>query len=126
MKADRSGKAIELFQKLLKENPDNVDVMRHLAVVFWKNQKNLPNAEALLRRATNLAPDYTVAWLNLGAVLLDKQQPMPAIDCYREAARLEPKNPATWAGLGSALALAAYPDSSGRADGICPCSENSG
>jgi tetratricopeptide (TPR) repeat protein len=115
MKADRPEEAIKVFQKLLKENPDNVDVMRHLAVVFWKNQNNLPNAEALLRRATNIAPDYTVAWLNLGAVLLDKHQPMAAIDCYQEATRLEPKNPATWAGLGSALALAAYPDKSVQA-----------
>jgi tetratricopeptide (TPR) repeat protein len=115
MKADRTDEAIEVFQKLLKENPDNVDVMRHLAVVFWKNQKHLANAEALLRRATHIAPDYMVAWLNLGAVLLDKQQPMPAIDCYQEATRLEPNNPATWAGLGGALALAAYPDRSVQA-----------
>lgn len=115
MKADRTDEAIEVFQKLLKENPDNVDVMRHLAVVFWKNQKHLPNAEALLRRATSIAPDYTVAWLNLGAVLLEKQQPVAAIECYKEATRLEPNNPATWAGLGSALALAAYPDRSVQA-----------
>jgi tetratricopeptide (TPR) repeat protein len=115
MKEERSEEAIKVFQKLLKEHPDNVDVMRHLAVVFWKNQKNLANAEALLRRATNLAPDYTVAWLNLGAVLLDKNQPVAAIDCYQEATRLEPKNPAAWAGLGNAQGLAAYPDKSVQA-----------
>jgi len=112
MKADRIEEAIEIFQKLLKENPDNVDAMRHLAVVFWKNQKNLANAEALLRRATNLAPDYVVAWLNLGAVLLDKHQAVSAIDCYQEATRLDPENPATWAGLGSAFAQAAYTEKS--------------
>jgi len=115
MKADRSDEAIEVFQKLLKKDPNNIDVMRHLAIVFWQNQKNLANAEALLRRATSLAPDYTVAWLNLGAVLLDKRQPMAAIDCYQEATSLEPNNPTAWAGLGNAQALAAYPDKSVQA-----------
>ncbi len=108
MKAERSDEAIEVFQDILKKNPDNVDAMRHLALVFWQNSKSLANAEALLRRATSLAPDYAVAWLNLGAVLVDKHQPVSAIDCYQEATRLEPKNPAAWAGLGNALALAAY------------------
>jgi len=115
MKADRSDEAKEVFQNLLKKDPNNIDAMRHLALVFWQNSKNLANAEALLRRATSLAPDYAIAWLNLGAVLLDKHQPMAAIDCYQEATRLEPKNPAAWAGLGSALALAAYPDKSVQA-----------
>ncbi len=115
MEADRADEAIDVFQKLLKENPDNIDAMRHLAVVFWQNKKNLPNAEALLRRATNLAPDYTVAWLNLGAVLVDKHQPVNAIDCYQQATRLDPENPVAWAGLGNAMALAAYPEKSVQA-----------
>ena len=115
MKEDRIDEAIEIFQKLLKENPDNVDAMRHLAVVFWKNQKSLANAEALLRRATKLAPDYVVAWLNLGAVLLDKHQAVSAIDCYQEATRIDPENPAAWAGLGSAFAQAAYTEKSVQA-----------
>jgi cytochrome c-type biogenesis protein CcmH/NrfG len=76
------------------------------------DRKNLPDSEALLRRATQLAPDYAAAWLILGAVQLEQQKFLDAIRSYEKVTELEPRDPRAWAGLGSAHARAGYADRS--------------
>jgi tetratricopeptide (TPR) repeat protein len=61
--------AVAVFQSVLKRNPDSVNAMRYLAVCYWQGKTKLDDAEALLRRATQLAKDYLGAWLILGALL---------------------------------------------------------
>src|SRR5690606_4284029 len=63
LKAGRKAEAIEAFRGALKTNPDNVDAMRCLANVYLRDKEHLSDAEALLRRATQLAPDFTAAWI---------------------------------------------------------------
>ena len=72
----------------------------------------LGDAEAWLRRATELAPDFTAAWLDLGLVLAELNKHMEAIECYRSALRGDPEHAGLWAGLANALALASYPERS--------------
>ncbi len=110
LKAGRKDEAIAAFRDVLKSSPDNVDAMRHLAIAYWREDKNLPDAEALLRRATTLAPDFTAAWLVLGTVLLEANKYTDAVECYQTAVKLDVDNPATWAGLGNAYAQASYPE----------------
>ncbi len=119
MKAGRFEEAAEIFQNALRQNPDNVDAMRYLAVAWWQNQEKHDDAEALLRRATELAPDFTAAWQNLGGVLITQGKHVDAIDCFRKATKLEPKNPAAWGGLGNACGLAGYADRSAAAYARC-------
>jgi len=115
LKAGRKDDAIAAFRDVLKNNPNSVDAMRHLAIAYWREDKNLPDAEALLRRATALAPDFTAAWLVLGAILLEANKYTDAIECYRAAVKLEAENPAAWAGLGNAYAQANYHEKSVQA-----------
>ena len=115
MHAERLEEATEAFQGVLKSNPNSVNALRYLGVTYWRGKKKLDDAEALLRRATQLAPDYTGAWLILGALLLERQKHMEAITAYQKATDLEPKNAEALAGLGNAYSAAMYPDKSVKA-----------
>ncbi|MBT4523220.1 MAG: tetratricopeptide repeat protein [Halieaceae bacterium] len=107
--------AIKGLRVVLKRNPDSVNAMRFLALAYWQGKENLGDAEALLRRATQQAPDYAGAWLILGALLLERHKHMEAISAYQEVVRLEPENAEAWGGLGNAYSVAMYPDKGAEA-----------
>ena len=106
----RKDEAIEAFKEVLKKSPNSVNAMRHLAVVYWQGKKRLEDAEALLRRATQLAPDYTGAWLTLASLLLEMHKHMDSIAAYQKATELEPDNAEAWSGLGNAYGRSMYPE----------------
>jgi len=115
LKAGRKDEAIAAFREVLKRSPENVNAMRFLAIACWREMQNLAEAEAWLRRATSIAPDFTAAWLTLGPILLEMNKNVEAIDCYRSALKSAPQNGTIWAGLGNALAMASYPEESVQA-----------
>ncbi len=104
LRAGRKDEAIDLLRQALRENADNVDAMRYLAQVYWRENKQLGDAEALLRRATSLAPGYVAAWMMLGAILHEANRHADSTECFRSATRLEPGNAVAWGGLGNAYA----------------------
>jgi len=114
-RAEKLDEAIDVFRDVLKKNPHNVNAMRHLAVCLWHNKKGIEDAEALLRRATQQAADFTAAWLSLGALLMDMNKFVDAIVAFDEAAKLEPKSAEAWAGLGNAYGRAMYPEKAVKA-----------
>jgi len=109
-RAGKHDEAIEIFRDLLKGNPNNVNAMRHLAVSYWQGKKRLDDAEALLRRATQVAQDYTGAFVTLGALLIEMNKYMDAVAVFQKATELEPKNVEGWTGLGNAYGRAMYPE----------------
>ena len=112
LKAGRVDEAVAALAVVLRDHPNDVSAMRHMAVACWRGKRNLSDAEAWLRKATALAPDFAAAWLTLGRVLLDADKHVQAIDAYRKATAAAPANAAAWAGLGSAYAQAGQPESS--------------
>ena len=112
LKAGRKDEAIKAFRDVLRENPNNVTAMRFLAIAYFREENNPPEAEAWLRRATNIAPDFTAAWMTLGPVLIEMNKFMEAIECYEAAVRTDPDNGVIWAGLANAYANASYPEKS--------------
>ncbi len=104
MHAGRKTEAIATLRSALRENGNNVDAMRFLAQIYWRDEKQKSDAEALLRRAIALAPTYTAAWMLLGTMLHETERPAESIECYLAATRIEPDNPAAWAGLGNGYA----------------------
>ena len=109
-RAGKDDEAIIVFRDVLKANPSSVNAMRHLAVSYWQGKKRLDDAEALLRRATQAAEDFTGAWLTLGALLMDTNKYVDAIAAYKKATELEPGMAQAWAGLGNAYGRAMYPE----------------
>ncbi|MDH4071587.1 MAG: sulfotransferase [Gammaproteobacteria bacterium] len=115
LRAGREEMAIESFREALRENPDNIDAMRFLSAVYLKQQKKLRDAEVLLQRVVEIAPEFGAAWYDLGAVLLKRARRMDAIDAFRRATELEPKNGFAWEKLASTLASAGYPEQASAA-----------
>ena len=56
LRAGRKEEGIALLRQTLREHPQNVDAMRCLADIYWREGKNASDAEALLRQATTIAP----------------------------------------------------------------------
>lgn len=106
LRSGRKSEAVETLRAALRESPDNVDAMRFLAQVYVQDKERLGDAEALLRRATELTPGYTAIWMMLGGLLHDAGRNREAIDAFRRATSLEPRLAPAWAGLGNAHAFA--------------------
>lgn len=115
VKAGRNGEAISLLREILRKDPDNVDGMCFLAMAYIKEGTAKADAEALLRRATQVAPDHVSAWLSLGSLLSEQNKRMEAIDCFRQATKIEPAHAGAWALLGNAYGQASYPEKSVQA-----------
>ena len=115
LRAERTEEAIEAFRTILRDSPNDVNAMRFLASAYRQAEKNIDDAEALLRRATQTAPDFVDAWLALGSVLLEQLKYMEAIEAYKKATQLAPENAEAWGGLGGAYAVAMYPDEGAKA-----------
>jgi tetratricopeptide (TPR) repeat protein len=90
----------------LRKNPENIDAMRFLAMVYDVQDKKLLEAEALLRRAIAIAPDFHQALGNLGKILVDNNKHVEAIEVYQRLLDLKPNDDDAWAGCGRALAQA--------------------
>jgi tetratricopeptide (TPR) repeat protein len=104
----------KMLRDALKEDPDNVDAMRYLASTMLSGRKNLSDAEALLRRATQLAPDYLHAWLMLGSAQLERGKNLEAVASFTRAVELAPESWDAWGRLGQAYARASHPEDAAR------------
>lgn len=108
-RAGRFDEAEKTLRDTLRKNPDNVDAMRFLALLYLDVGNRLSDAEALLRRALALAPDFVQAMHTLGVVLADQGKWTDAVHAYRRLAELAPDDALAWAGLGNALSGAGDP-----------------
>jgi tetratricopeptide (TPR) repeat protein len=114
-RAGRLDQAVDVLRGALKKGPKNVDAMHVLAVTYIKQDKRRTDAEALLRRAIHLAPDFMGASLTLGTFLTQSGKAMDATKVLEEAVSLNGEVAEAWACLGGAYALAGYPDKSAAA-----------
>jgi tetratricopeptide (TPR) repeat protein len=103
-RAERFDDAEKVLVKALRKNPENVDAMRFLGMVYHSQRKKMSDAEALLRKATRIAPDFHQAFSNLGRVLIDNDKCDEAIPIYHELIALTPEDDDAYAGLGRAYA----------------------
>ena len=115
LKEGNVDEAIAIFREVIRKSPKNVNAMRYLAVAYWNEKQKLDDAEALLRRAVEIAPDFTGAWMNLGMVQLEHTKYMDAIHSFQQATHLEPRSATAWGSLGSAFARADLQEESAKA-----------
>jgi tetratricopeptide (TPR) repeat protein len=111
----RFDEAVESLKAALQKSPGNVDAMRYLAGAYFSKKIHLDDAEALLRQATQAAPDFLAALLLLGPVLLERSKHLEAIEAFRTATTLSPDHADAWAGLGNACARASRVEDSAQA-----------
>jgi tetratricopeptide (TPR) repeat protein len=88
--------SITAYEQSVKANPELFESNLNLGLMMSKYQK--PGAENFLRAATRLKPTDHVAegqaraWMAL-AQALEKSNPDEAVDAYRHAAQLQPRDP---------------------------------
>lgn len=110
--AGRRKEAVAAFEAVIRRRPDHIDALRMLAITLAGEPSTVEDAEALFNKVTALAPDYTAAWINLGALYVDQHKWVKGVESFRAATRLEPANAAAWFGLANALAQATYQEES--------------
>jgi tetratricopeptide (TPR) repeat protein len=109
LRAGRRTEAVQVFEGVLRHDPNQIDAMRMLALALMDNPARADDIEALLVQVTKLAPDYLAAWNDLGGLYLKCRKWLKGADAFRTATGLQPGNAPAWAGLADALAQAGCP-----------------
>lgn len=101
----RSGqfvKAKRIYQDILTSNPNHVDALHFLGVLYHQIGES-DRAVASIERALTLAPGYADAWNNLGNVLRESKQLEAALRAYHRVVELVPGHADAWNNLGVVL-----------------------
>lgn len=96
--------AEKIYRDVLMRDPSNVDALRLLAGVAMR-AKQWGDAEALLERALELAPDFYQGWFDLGLARQEQDKTAAAIDAYQQVIRLEPDRPQGYVSVGTVKAM---------------------
>jgi len=99
---DKHDEARQLVKNVLREDPDNINAL-YLMGSICMAQDLYNDAEAFLRKAVGLAPDFAVAWSVLSVSLKEQGNFEEAIEALEKALSLEPKNAEGHSTLGSLL-----------------------
>jgi len=91
------------LKRELREHPDNIRAQINLANALY-SQTNLTEAESVIHRAIELAPDDPGAWQILCQTAIDNKQYDEAIDAGKQALSLDPYDGNAHYEIGCALA----------------------
>lgn len=103
----RLEEAERLYRRVLRHNPHHVDALRLLAMLSLTAQREA-DAETLLVKAVTIAPDFLVAWLELGKLRNDLDRYAEALECFDRVLAIDPKNVQALFLKAQALAQAAF------------------
>src|SRR6202007_2459982 len=102
----KNDESISAYRQSVTAKPDIFESNLNLGLSLAK--RNQPGAEKFLRAATKLKPQshpdegHARAWLGLGHVL-EEHDPDAAIEAFRQASALQPKDPEPWLSAGLLL-----------------------
>ncbi|TWA62028.1 putative O-linked N-acetylglucosamine transferase (SPINDLY family) [Azospirillum brasilense] len=99
--------AVAEYRAVLAHRPDFPVAEVNLAEALrgLRGQRDLAEAEAVLRGLIGRNPQDATAWRVLGLVWMDRFRPASALDALRRAVVLAPGDGAAWHDLGSAATL---------------------
>lgn len=95
--------ARSLFQKVLRENPKNLEALCHLGTIHAMHG-DLALAEKLFTRAVTAHPSAASALINLGTVYRQMGRAEDAVTLFDQAITIEPERVEAWLNLAYALA----------------------
>ncbi len=96
--------AEKIFRDVLLRDPKNVDALRLLAGVAMR-AKQWGDAEALLERALEIAPDFHQGWSDLGLAQQEQDKVEEAIEAFERVVQLEPLRPNGYVSVGTIHAM---------------------
>lgn len=91
-KEGRIEEAERIYRQVLRNNPRNVDALRLLALLALRVDRS-DDAETLLQRAIEIAPDFLLALLDLGRLRKEQDRYEEALECFDRVIALEPSQP---------------------------------
>jgi tetratricopeptide (TPR) repeat protein len=97
--------AEKIYRDILRQDSRNVDALRMLALLAIRLE-HYKDAETLLRRAVGIAPDFRMAWLDLGRALAERSEFEEGIRCIQRGIELDPTQAMAFVTLGNTLARA--------------------
>jgi tetratricopeptide (TPR) repeat protein len=106
-KEGRLEEAERLYRRVLRDNPENVDALRLLALIASNAEKS-EEAEKLLVRAIGIAPDFSQALLDLGRLCKEQDRFAEALEYFDRAVALDPSQPQAHFMRGSTFARASF------------------
>ena len=98
VKENRFQDALDLFEIILKNDPDHIDSL-YLASVSSRYLKNFDESKSLIERLLTIAPDMGRAYQELGHINRDMGNIEKAVVHYRQACELNPALIASWNSL---------------------------
>jgi tetratricopeptide (TPR) repeat protein len=102
LQAGRLSEGVSLLKFLNAGKPRDADVLYLLGSAL-SDMGDLEHAEAYLRRALEVKPDFSKAMINLGVALIRMQQPGDAIEILEKAVKLDPNNQYAHRNLGACI-----------------------
>jgi tetratricopeptide (TPR) repeat protein len=87
--------------ELRQSAPDDAEALYFLGAILAESHK--AEGITLLTKARDLSPDFWGPWYYLGRTYLEQGQPKQALSYLERAAKLEPREPAVYYQLGTAL-----------------------
>lgn len=97
--------AEKIYRDVLTHDPKNVDALRLLAGVAMR-AKQWSDAQVLLERALEIAPDFFQGWMDLGLTQQEQDRTDEALAAFERAIRLEPTRPNPYAAVGTTNGMA--------------------
>ncbi|HUG03997.1 MAG TPA: sulfotransferase [Steroidobacteraceae bacterium] len=88
-RAGRLEEAEAIYREILRRDPRNLEALRLLALIAM-NAEHYGQAEQLLKRAVEIAPDFLAAWVDLSRAQLERQDLPAAHASIERAAELSP------------------------------------
>jgi tetratricopeptide (TPR) repeat protein len=101
--------AERIYREVLLRDPENVDALRLLASVAMR-AKQWGDAEVLLEKALNKAPDFVQGWMDLGLARQEQDRTDDALEAYGHAMRLEPDRSNAYSASATTNAMAGRHD----------------
>src|SRR5688572_23234757 len=90
----RAGKREEaegIYRQILQRDPKHVEALRFLALIAFESE-HYGQAEQLLKRAVDIAPDYLAGWIDLSRTQLERLDLPAAAASIERAALLSPRS----------------------------------
>ncbi|MEX0734342.1 MAG: sulfotransferase [Steroidobacteraceae bacterium] len=90
-RAGRLEDAESIYREILRRDPRNLEALRLLALIAI-NVEHYGQAEQLLKRAVEIAPDFLAAWIDLSRAQLERLDLPAAHASIERAAQLNPRS----------------------------------
>jgi tetratricopeptide (TPR) repeat protein len=103
LKQKRFSEAKEILEDLAEKNPEDVDVLYNLGMLY-SELKNPETAMRTLKKCIELQPKHSNALVALGFAYYNMSNLFDARKCFMEALTIEPDNPYALRNLGALFA----------------------